>query len=44
MKEFGLDSDGKSCYLHLVPDRHDGLILPKVQGQNKSNLFALNQA
>ena len=43
MKEFSLNNEGKSCYLRLVQGRHDGLILPEVRGQNKSNLSALNQ-
>ena len=31
MKEFSPNNEGKSCYLHLVQDRHDGLILTEVR-------------
>ena len=43
MKECSPNNEGKSCYLHLVQGRHDGLILPEVRVKNKSNLSALNQ-
>ena len=41
MKEFSPNNLGKLCYLRLIQGRHDGLILPEVRGQNKSQLVCL---
>ena len=36
LKEFSINNEGKSCYIHLVQDRHDGMVFTEVRGKNQA--------